>query len=98
MERAEIAELFYNALVSLNDVEELDRFLSASVQWTLSAAYPHTVGEESSQDAITFSGKEGCRQLARDFQESLKEFAGELTGCISHHQLGFVFGTGRLGT
>ena len=30
MERAEIAELFYNALISLNDVEELDRFLSAS--------------------------------------------------------------------
>jgi hypothetical protein len=97
MERAEIAELFYNALISLNDVEELDRFLSASVQWTLSAADPHTVGEESSPDAITFSGKEGCRQLARYFQESLKVFAGELTGCISHHQLVFVFGTVRLG-
>ncbi len=78
MERAEIAELFYNALTSLNDVEELDRFLSAS-------------------DAITFSGKEGCRQLARYFQESLKVFAGDLTGCISRHQLVFVFGTMRLG-
>ncbi|MGA8481250.1 MAG: hypothetical protein WB696_25060 [Chthoniobacterales bacterium] len=97
MERAEIAELFYNALISLNDVEELDRFLSASVQWTLSAADPHTMGEESSPDAITFSGKEGCRQLARYFQESLKVFAGDLTGCISHHQLVFVFGTVRLG-
>ncbi len=97
MERAEIAELFYTALISLNDVEELDRFLSASVQWTLSAADPNTVGEESSPDAITFSGKEGCRQLARYFQESLKVFAGDLTGCISHHQLVFVFGTVRLG-
>ncbi len=75
MERAEIAELFYNALVGLNDVEELDRFLSPSAQWTLSAADPHTMGEEPSPDAITFSGKEGCRQLARYFQETLKVFA-----------------------
>ena len=97
MERAEIAELFYNALVSSNDVEELDRFLSASVQWTVSAADPHTMGEEPSPDAITFSGKEGWRQLARYFQESLKVFAGDLTGCISRHQLVFVFGTVRLG-
>jgi hypothetical protein len=97
MERAEIAELFYNTLVSLNDVQELDRFLSASVQWTLSAADPQTIGEEPSPDAITFSGKEGCRQLARYFQETLKVFAGDLTGCISRHQLVFVFGTVRLG-
>ncbi len=34
MERAEIAELFYNALINLNDLEKLDRFLSTSVQWT----------------------------------------------------------------
>ena len=47
MERAEIAELFYNALINLNDLGKLDRFLSATVQWTLSAADPHTVGEES---------------------------------------------------
>ena len=26
MERAEIAELFYNALINLNDLEKLDRF------------------------------------------------------------------------
>jgi hypothetical protein len=97
MERAEIAELFYNALINLNDLGKLDRFLSATVQWTLSAADPHTVGEESPPNAITFSGKEGCRQLARYFQESLKVFAGDLTGCISHHQLVFVFGTVRLG-
>jgi hypothetical protein len=97
MERAEIAELFYNALVSLNDVEELDRFLSSTVQWTLSAADPQTMGEEPSPDAITFSGKEGWRQLTRYFQESLKVFAGDLTGCISRHQLVFVFGTVRLG-
>ena len=31
MERAEIAELFYNALINLNDLEKLDRFLSAKV-------------------------------------------------------------------
>jgi hypothetical protein len=47
MERAEIAELFYNALINLNDLERLERFLSTTVQWTLSAADPHTVGEES---------------------------------------------------
>src|SRR5260221_1053291 len=97
MERAEIAELFYNALVSLNDVQELDRFLSASVQWTLSAADPQTMGEEPSPDAITFSGKEDCRQLARYFQETLKVFAGDLTGCITLPQLDFAFGTVRLG-
>ena len=44
MERAEIAELFYNALINLNDLEKLDRFLSTTVQWTLSAADPHTRG------------------------------------------------------
>jgi hypothetical protein len=85
MGRAEIAELFYNALIGLNDLEKVDRFLSARVQWTLSAADPHTVGGESPPNAITFSGKEGCRQLALYFQDSLKMFSGDLTGCISHH-------------
>ncbi len=47
MERAEIAELFYNALIGLNDPEDLARFLSARVEWILSAAGPHTTGEES---------------------------------------------------
>src|SRR5258708_20572167 len=98
MERADITELFYNARTSLNDVEELDRFLSASVQWSLSAADPHTMGEESPPDAITFSGKEGCRQLARYFQESLKVFAGDLPGCISRHQLVSIFASVRLGS
>src|SRR5260221_7420012 len=97
MERAEIAELFYNALINLNDLQKLERFVDTVVQWTLSAADPHTVGEESPPNAITFSGKEGCRQLARYFQESLKVFSGDLTGCISHHQLVFVFGGVRLG-
>jgi hypothetical protein len=97
MERAEIAELFYNALINSKDLEKLDRFLSARVQWTLSAADPHTLGEESPPNAITFSGKQGCRQLALYFQESLKVFSGDLTGCISHHQLVFVFGRVRLG-
>jgi hypothetical protein len=80
----------------LNDLEKLDRFLSTSVQWTLSAADPHTLGEESPPNAIAFSGKQGCRQLALYFQESLKVFSGDLTGCISHHQLVFVFGKVRL--
>jgi hypothetical protein len=97
MERAEIAELFYNALINLDNLEKLDRFLSAKVQWTLSAADPHTVGEESPPNAITFSGKEGCRQLALYLQGSLRVFSGDLTGCISHHQLVFVFGRVRLG-
>jgi hypothetical protein len=96
MERAEIAELFYNALINLNDLEKLNRFLSATVQLTLSAADPHTVGQESPPNAITFSGKEGCRQLALYFRESLKVFSGDLTGCISHHHLVFVFGRVRL--
>jgi hypothetical protein len=95
MERAEIAELFYNALINLNDLEKLDRFLS-TIQWTLSAADPHTLGEESTPNAITFSGKQGCRQLALYFQEDLKVVSGDLTGCISHHQLVFVFGRVRL--
>jgi hypothetical protein len=97
MERAEIAELFYNALIGLSDLEKLDRFLSATVQWTLSAADPDTVDQESPPNAITFSGKEGYRQLARYFQENLKVCSGDLTGCISHHQLVFVFGKVRLG-
>ena len=97
MERVEIAELFYNALIKLNDLEKLDPFLSAKVQWTLSAADPHTAGEESPPNAIKFSGKEGCRQLAFYFHEKLKVFSGDLTGCISHHHLVFVFGTLRLG-
>jgi hypothetical protein len=97
MERVEIAELFYNALINLNDLEKLDRFRSTSVQWTLSAADPDTLGGESPPNAITFSGKQGCRQLALYFQESLKVFSGDLTGCISHHQLVFVFGRVRLG-
>jgi hypothetical protein len=97
MERAETAELFYNALINLNDLEKLDRFLSTSVQWTLSAADPHTLGEESPPNAITFSGKQGCRQLVLYFQESLRVFSGDLTGWISRHQLVFVFGKVRLG-
>jgi hypothetical protein len=97
MERAEIAELFFNALIDLSNREKLDRFLSARVQWTLSAADPHTVGQECPPNAITFSGKEGCRQLALYLQESLRVFSGDLTGCISHHQLVFVFGRVRLG-
>lgn len=37
MERAAIAELFYNALIDLDELEKLDRFLSARVQLILSA-------------------------------------------------------------
>jgi hypothetical protein len=97
MERAEIAQLFYYVLINLDEVEKLDRFLSSRVQWTLSAADPQTVGEEAPPNAIAFSGKEGCRQLASYFRENLRVFSGDLTGCIAHHQLVFVFGKVRLG-
>jgi hypothetical protein len=96
MDRAEIAQLFYNVLINLDDVEKLNRFLSSKVQWTLSAADPQTVGEETPPNAISFTGREGCRQLALYFQENLKAFSGDLTGCIAHHQLVFVFGKVRL--
>jgi hypothetical protein len=46
MERPEIVELFYSALVSFNEVEKLFQFLSPRVEWILSAADPHTLGEE----------------------------------------------------
>ncbi len=72
MERAEIAELFYNALINLNDLEKLDRFLSTSVQWTLSAADPHTLGEESPPNAITFSGKQRLPTIGAVFPRELK--------------------------
>jgi hypothetical protein len=97
MERVEIAELFYSALVNLNELEELARFLSTRVEFTLSAADPRTAGEESPPNAIKFYGKEGCRQLGLYFHETLKVFSGDLRGCIGHHHLVFVFGTLRLG-
>jgi hypothetical protein len=57
MERAEIGELFYNTLIDLNNLGELDRFLSARVQLTLSAADPHTVGEEAARMPLHFPGR-----------------------------------------
>src|SRR5215469_5888488 len=98
----EIAELFYSALIGPNDVEqrfrfeELTQFLSPRVEWILSAADPHTLGEESPLDAIKFSGKEGLRQLAAYLRERLNVISGDLTGCIIHHQLVFAFGRVRL--
>ena len=64
MERPEIVELFYSALISPNDVEQLFEFLGPRVEWILSAADPQTLGEELPSNAIKFSGKEGFRQLA----------------------------------
>jgi hypothetical protein len=96
MERAEIAELFYNALINLDDLEKLDRFLSTTVQWTLSAADPHTQGQESPPNAIKFLGKQGFRELALYFRDRLNVISGDLTGCISHHHLVFAFGRVRL--
>jgi hypothetical protein len=97
MERAEIAELFYAALVGSDDVEQLFRFLPPRVEWILSAADPQTLGEESPQNAIKFSGRQGFRQLAIYFRDSLNVISGDLTGCISHHHLVFTFGRVRLG-
>jgi hypothetical protein len=96
MEKAEIAELFYAALISCNDVEQLFRFLSPGVEWILSAADPQTLGEESPQNAIKFWGRQGFRQLARYFRDSLNAISGDLTGCITHHHLVFAFGRVRL--
>jgi hypothetical protein len=38
MERPEIVELFYSALVGPEDPEQLFRFLSRKVEWILSAS------------------------------------------------------------
>jgi hypothetical protein len=65
MERAEIAELFYGALIGCHEVEQLFRFLSPKVEWILSAADPQTLGEESPQNAIKFSGREGFLWLIK---------------------------------
>jgi hypothetical protein len=46
MERPEIVELFYSALLAPNDVEPLSQFLSPRVEWILSAADPQTLGED----------------------------------------------------
>ena len=72
MERPEIVELFYSALFSPNDVEQLFEFLWPRVEWILSAADPQTLGEELPSNAIKFSGKEGFRQLALYLRDSLK--------------------------
>jgi hypothetical protein len=68
----------------------------ARVEWILSAADPQTLGEESPQNAIKFSGRQGFRQLALYFRDSLNAISGDLTGCISHHHLVFAFGRVRL--
>jgi hypothetical protein len=96
MERAEIAELFYDALFGDSDIEQLSRFLSPRVEWILLAADPQTLGEESPQNAIKFSGRQGFRQLALYFRDRLNAISGDLTGCISHHHLVFAFGRVRL--
>ncbi|HYZ73689.1 MAG TPA: hypothetical protein VE641_11465 [Chthoniobacterales bacterium] len=97
LERPEIADLFYSALTNPNDVEQLFEFLGPNVEWILSAADPQTLGEELPSNAITFSGKEGFRQLALCFRDSLHVISGDLTGCITHHHLVFAFGRVRLG-
>ena len=98
MERPEIVELLDSAPIRPNDVEQLFRFLSPKVEWILSAADPHTLGEESPQNAIRFSGKEGFRKLALYFRNRLNVISGELTGCITPHHLVFSFGRVRLRT
>jgi hypothetical protein len=98
IERPEIVELFYSALISPNDTEQLSPFLSQRVEWILSAADPQTLGEESPSNAIKFSGKDGFRELAIYFRDSLHVISGDLTGCITNHQLVFAFGRVRLRT
>jgi ketosteroid isomerase-like protein len=96
LERPEIVALFYSALNSPKDVEQLFEFLSPRVEWILSAADPQTLGEESPSNAIKFSGTEGFRQLTLYFRDSLHVISGDLTGCITHHHLVFAFGRVRL--
>jgi hypothetical protein len=98
MERPEIVELLYSALISPNDAEQLFPFLSPKVEWLLSAADPQTLGEELPSSAIKFSGTEGFRQLALYFRDRLHVISGDLTGCIPHHHLVFSFGRVRLQT
>jgi hypothetical protein len=98
MERPEIVELFYSALVGPNDAEQLFPFLSPRVEWILSAAEPHRLEDELPSNAIKFSGKEGFRQLALYFRDSLNVISGDLTGCVTNHQLVFAFGRVRLRT
>jgi len=96
MERAEIAELFYDTLIGCDEVEQLFRFLSPRVEWILSATDPQTLGEESPQNAIKFLGRQGLRQLAIYFRDSLKAISGDLICCFNHHNLVFVFGRALL--
>jgi hypothetical protein len=98
MERPEIVELFYSALINPNDVEQLFGFLAPTVEWILSAADPQTLGEELPSNAIKFSGKEGLRQLALYFRDRLYVISADLTGCIPHHHLIFSFGRVKLRT
>jgi hypothetical protein len=98
MERPEIVELFYSALISPNDVDQVFQFLSPKVEWLLSAADPQTLGEELPSNAIKFSGMEGFRQLAFYFRDRLHVISADLTGCIPHHHLVFSFGRVRLRT
>ncbi len=53
MERAEIAELFYAALIGSDDVEQLFRFLSRGVERILSA---DQLAETDIAAKITFQG------------------------------------------
>jgi len=96
MERPEITELLFSAIVDPKDVEPLSQFLSSRVEWILSAADPQTLGEESPPNAIKFSGKQGFHELALYLRDSLNVISGDLTGCITHHHLVFAFGRVRL--
>ena len=98
MERPEITELLFSAIVDPKDVEPLSQFLSSRVEWILSAADPQTLGEESPPNAIKFSGKQGFQELALYFRDRLHVISGDLTGCIPDHHLIFSFGRVRLQT
>jgi hypothetical protein len=98
MERPEIVELFYSALIDAKQIERLFQFLSPKVEWILAAAEPHTVGEELPSNALRFLGKEGFRRLGHYFRDSLNVASGDLTGCITHHHLVFSYGRVRIRT
>ena len=71
MERPEIVELFYSALINPNNVEQLFGFLGPRVEWILSPADPKTLGEELPLNTIRLSGTEGFRPLGALFPRQL---------------------------
>ena len=57
MERVEIAELFYNALINLNDLEKLTRFLSARFNGLSAQLIPARRVRNPLRTPLNFTGR-----------------------------------------